>query len=69
MNLAIFLDAAAVAGDAGLLAEARDHVDRLLAGSDVFFARFAAAVDQFGGAGGWWPRLRGLRGGEAAEST
>jgi CBS domain-containing protein len=66
MNLAIFLDAAAVAGDAALLAEARDHVDRLLSGSDAFYARFASAVDQFG-SGGWWWRLPGLSGRAAAE--
>jgi CBS domain-containing protein len=59
MNLAIFLDAAPVAGDAGLLAEARDAVDRMLSGSDTFHARFAAAVEQFGSEGGWWARLRG----------
>ena len=47
MNLAIFLDAAAVAGDAALLAAARDHVDRLLSGSDAFHARFAGAVLTF----------------------
>ena len=67
MNLAIFLDAAAVAGDASLLAEARDHVDRLLSDSDAFYARFARAVEQFGADGGWWSRLPGLRGREAAE--
>lgn len=68
MNLAIFLDAAAVAGDPALLAEARAHVDRILTGSDAYFARFAAAVDQFGtGEGGWWRRLPGLRGRESAE--
>ena len=67
MNLAIFLDAAAVAGDATLLEQARDHVDRLLSGSDAFYAHFASAVDQFGGDGGWWWRLPGLRGRAAAE--
>ena len=67
MNLAIFLDAAAVAGDAALLEQARDHVDRLLSDSDAFYARFAGAVDQFGGDGGWWSRLPGLRGRAAAE--
>ena len=68
MNLAIFLDAAVVTGDASLLAEARAHVDRILTGSDAYYARFAAAVDQFGsGEGGWWRRLPGLRGREAAE--
>jgi CBS domain-containing protein len=67
MNLAIFLDAAAVAGDARLLDEARAYLRRLLAGSDVFYARFAGAIEQFGGEGGWWRRLPGLRGREAAE--
>lgn len=68
MNLAIFLDAVAVTGDAGLLDEARGHVDRVLSGSDAYLARFAAAVDQFGAEeGGWWRRLPGLRGREAAE--
>ncbi len=67
MNLAIFLDAAAVAGDAELLAEAQAHLRRLLAGGDAFYARFAAAIGQFGGEGGWWRRLPGLRGQEAAE--
>ena len=68
MNLAIFLDAAAVAGDATLLDEARAYRRRrLLVDSDVFYARFAGAVDQFGGEGGWWRRLPGLRGREAAE--
>ncbi|MCA8881569.1 MAG: CBS domain-containing protein [Rhodobacteraceae bacterium] len=67
MNLAIFLDAGAVTGDATLLAEARDHVDRLLTGSDAYFARFAAAVEQFRSDGSWWRRLPGMRGREAAE--
>ena len=68
MNLAIFLDAAPVAGDAGLLADLDAYLRRFLAGSDVFHARFAAAITQFGEAeGGWWRRLPGLRGKEAAE--
>ena len=67
MNLAIFLDAAAVDGDADLLAAARDHVDRLLTGSAPWFTRFARAVEQFDDGGGWWSRLPGLRGREAAE--
>jgi CBS domain-containing protein len=67
LNLAIFLDAAAVAGDAALLEQARDHVDHLLSDSDAFYARFASAVDQFGGDGSWWWRLPGLRGRAAAE--
>ncbi|WP_299131054.1 DUF294 nucleotidyltransferase-like domain-containing protein [uncultured Amaricoccus sp.] len=67
MNLAIFLDAAEVAGDASLLAAARDHVDQLLTDSGPWFARFARAVEQFSEGGGWWSRLPGLRGRDAAE--
>jgi CBS domain-containing protein len=67
MNLAIFLDAATVAGDDTLLEAARDHVNRLLSGSDAFHARFASAVQSFGQDGSWWSRLPGLRGREAAE--
>jgi CBS domain-containing protein len=57
MNLAIFLDAAAVAGDATLLHELREHLDRILTGSDAFLARFAAAADQFDEPQPWWSRL------------
>jgi CBS domain-containing protein len=57
MNLAIFFDAAAVAGDATLLDAARDHLDRLLSGQDQYLARFAAPADQFSEAGNWWTRL------------
>jgi CBS domain-containing protein len=67
MNLAIFLDAAAVAGDADLLAQARDYVDQVLVGDAFYCARFARAIEQFGSDGGWWSRLPGLRGREAAE--
>ncbi len=65
MNLAIFLDAAVVAGDATLFEDVRAHVDDLVSGSDAFYARFASAVDQFGAA--WWTRLPGLSGRAAAE--
>lgn len=57
MNLAIFFDAAAVAGDATLLDAARDHLDLLLSGQDQYLARFAAPADQFNEAGSWWTRL------------
>jgi CBS domain-containing protein len=57
MHLAIFFDAAAVAGDTSLLAQARDHLDQVLTGSDAFLARFAAAADQFDEAPSWWTRL------------
>jgi CBS domain-containing protein len=62
MNLAIFMDARAVAGDASLLRQARDYAHSSMAGSDAFFARFAAAVEQFSEPGGWWARLASLRG-------
>jgi CBS domain-containing protein len=57
MHLAIFFDAAAVAGDAALLADARDHLDRIASGHDTYLARFAAAADQFAEAGNWFTRL------------
>jgi CBS domain-containing protein len=57
MRLAIFFDATAVAGDASLLAAARDHLDAIFAGNDAFLARFASAVDQFSAGGGWWSWL------------
>jgi CBS domain-containing protein len=56
MRLAIFFDAAAVAGDKALLDAAREHLDHIFAGNDAFLARFASAVDQFS-AGGWWSWL------------
>jgi CBS domain-containing protein len=57
MNLAIFFDAAAVAGDESLLKAARDHLDSIAAGHDPYLARFAAAADQFSEGGGLWQRL------------
>jgi CBS domain-containing protein len=66
MNLAIFLDGAAVAGDAALLAEARRFALDTLALNDAFLARFAAAADQFTASPGWWTRLTGTRRTDAA---
>ena len=57
LNLAVFFDAAVVAGDGGLLAEARAWLDRNLAGNDAFLARFAAPADQFEEPHSWWSRL------------
>ena len=57
MHLAIFMDAQCVAGDATLLAQARAHLDAILAGHDAFHARFAAAADQFTEPGNWLTRL------------
>lgn len=58
MHLAIFVDAQAVAGDASLLASVLGEVGRARARSEVFWGRFAAAVDCFGHQHGWWARLR-----------
>ena len=56
MDLAIFLDAAAVASDTALLQQARHFVDEFLVDNDAFFARFASAADQFAEPAGWWAR-------------
>jgi CBS domain-containing protein len=65
MNLAIFFDATAVAGDAGLLEAVRAHLQAALQGSDAFLARFAAAADQFDEPQSWWLKLT-ARGDEQA---
>lgn len=57
MHLAIFIDSLAVAGDATLLTQARDHLDRIVDRADVFFARFASAIDLFDPHPNWWHRL------------
>ena len=44
MHLAIFFDAAAVAGDAALLADVQEHMARVATASDAFIARFGAAA-------------------------
>jgi CBS domain-containing protein len=57
MRLAIFFDAAAVAGDASLLANARAHLDALAGVQPTYLARFAAPADQFREPGNWFTRL------------
>ena len=47
MNVAIFYDARAVAGDAQLLAEAKAALIDLIRGEQVYLAHFAHAVDAF----------------------
>jgi len=61
MQLAIFFDAACVAGDATLLEQARLHLDTVMNGADTWLARFAAAADQFPEPGNWFTRLTHLR--------
>jgi CBS domain-containing protein len=57
MRLAIFFDAVCVAGDARLLAAARDHLENILVDNDAFLARFASAADQFSESSSWWSWL------------
>ena len=58
MELAIFIDAHAVAGDVSLLAGVRAEVDQLIATDDALLGRFAAAIDSFPEeSGSWWNRL------------
>jgi CBS domain-containing protein len=58
MQLAILLDARAVAGDARLLVDAKAHLWSILPDSDAFFARFASPVGQFDATpGNWWQWL------------
>ena len=57
MNLAIFLDAHAVAGDSALLAQVQRGLMDVATDSDALVARFAIAVEQFDGAASWWNRL------------
>ncbi len=57
MHLAIFFDAAVVAGDATLLQRARAHLRAVLSDNDTYLARFVAAADQFHEPGHWFSRL------------
>ena len=59
MNLAIFMDAHAVCGDARLLDDVHENLMVLATDSDAMLARFAAAIDAFGSTTGWWNRLLG----------
>ncbi len=53
MNLAIFLDARAVSGDAELLLQARRFMYDCLVDNDAFYARFAKPAVQFPDGAGW----------------
>ncbi len=57
MNLAMFADASAVAGDATLLQTLRERLVPMVQGHDTWLARFAAAADQFAEPGNWLTRL------------
>jgi CBS domain-containing protein len=47
MDMAIFVDARAIAGDAELLAAARRRLHEVLRGNQLFCRRFAQAIDSF----------------------
>ncbi len=67
MRLAIFFDAVCVAGDARLLAAARDHLENILVDNDAFLARFASAADQFSESSPWWSWLTTRRDGQVLD--
>lgn len=60
MNLAIFIDARVVCGDAGLLAAVRQRLWSLATDNSATLSRFAAAIDAFGGGTSWWSRMFAL---------
>ena len=60
MKLAIFMDAHAVCGDAGLLRQAREAVLALAPDNQAVLARFASAITAFGESQGWWNKLFSL---------
>ncbi len=60
MNLAIFMDAHAVCGNAKLLRHVQNSIVQLATDNDAMLGRFAAAIDAFGHEGGWWNKLLGL---------
>lgn len=60
MNLAVFLDARPVCGDAQLLRELRAALMRQTLDDDAMLGRFASAIDAFGSSPGWWNRWLGL---------
>lgn len=60
MNLAIFMDAHTVCGDASLLTIVQRGLMSLATDNDAMLNRFASAIDAFGTSTGWWNRLLGL---------
>ena len=60
MHLDIFLDAHAVCGDSTLLDDVRTALWQLATDHAATLSRFAAAIDAFGGGGGWWNRMFAL---------
>ncbi|HMV53728.1 MAG TPA: putative nucleotidyltransferase substrate binding domain-containing protein [Rhodocyclaceae bacterium] len=66
MNLAIFFDATAVAGDATLLAQVKAVLFEVSSAGDTFFARFASAINAFPVPINMFSRLQVERSGEQA---
>lgn len=66
MNLAIFYDAAAIAGDAALLRAVKAQLFEMTAAGDAFYARFASAINAFPLPMGLFSRLKVERAGEHA---
>ena len=60
MNLAIFMDAHRVCGDARLLEDVQLRLMKIATDNDALLNRFAAAIDAFTTSVGWWNRLLGL---------
>lgn len=60
MNLAIFMDAHRVCGDAQLLQDVQLGLMKIATDNDAVLNRFAAAIDAFTTSVGWWNRLLGL---------
>jgi CBS domain-containing protein len=60
MNLAIFMDAHRVCGDAQLLEDVQRRLMQIATDNDALLNRFAAAIDAFTTSVGWWNRLLGL---------
>lgn len=58
MNLAIFVDAEVVTGDASLLADAKRYVASIMQDDASFFMRFARTIDQFDTPLGLFSQLR-----------
>ncbi|MDO4905068.1 MAG: putative nucleotidyltransferase substrate binding domain-containing protein [Lautropia sp.] len=65
MNLAIFMDAHAVSGDASLLDDLKTQVFSMATDNDMMMSRFASVIDAFGSPTRWWQRMRGLAEGDA----
>ena len=60
MNLAIFMDADAICGDAALLMDVRRSQMQFTTDNDAMLSRFASASNAFGSDSGWWNKILGI---------